>query len=119
MGCSSSEDDLDQKEQYQEDEDENQIDEKFIEEIKSVRSMLAGLNSNNKRIQSIKISYAKAIKSAQEKQNSDEMNGILQENASYQNSITEKLKNIAEEVKVAEKEQPVSSFLIRMSLKPE
>lgn len=54
--------------------------------------MIAGLNSNNKKIQTIKNTYAKAIKSAQEKQSSDEMNEILQENASYQNSITEKLK---------------------------
>lgn len=57
--------------------------------------MIAGLNSNNKKIQTIKNTYAKAIKSAQEKQSSDEMNEILQENASYQNSITEKLKEIA------------------------
>lgn len=74
MGCSSSEEDLDHKEQYEDDEQENQIDEKFIEEIKSVRNMIAGLNSNNKKIQNIKNSYAKAIKSAQEKQSSDEMN---------------------------------------------
>jgi predicted GTPase len=64
--------------------------------------MIAGLNSNNKRIQTLKHSYAKAIKSAQEKQSSDQMNDILQENASYQNSITEKLKAIAEEVKSSE-----------------
>lgn len=64
--------------------------------------MIAGLNSNNKKIQTIKNTYAKAIKSAQEKQSSDEMNEILQENASYQNSITEKLKEIAAEVKSAE-----------------
>lgn len=47
------------------------MDERFIEEIKSVRSMIAGLNSNNKKIQTIKNSYAKAIKSAQERQNSE------------------------------------------------
>lgn len=64
--------------------------------------MIAGLNSNNKKIQTIKNTYAKAIKSAQEKQSSDEMNEILQENASYQNSITEKLKEIAAEVKSSE-----------------
>ncbi len=46
-------------------EQEEQIDEKFIEEIKSVRSMIAGLNANNKKIQNIKNNYAKAIKSAQ------------------------------------------------------
>lgn len=69
--------------------------------------MIAGLNSNNKKIQTIKNTYAKAIKSAQEKQSSDEMNEILQENASYQNSITEKLKEIAAEVKSAEEKQPV------------
>jgi hypothetical protein len=39
--------------------------------------MIAGLNANNKKIQTIKNNYAKAIKSAQEKQNSDEMNTIL------------------------------------------
>lgn len=64
--------------------------------------MIAGLNSNNKKIQTIKNTYAKAIKSAQEKQSSDEMNEILQENASYQNGITEKLKEIAAEVKSSE-----------------
>ena len=36
--------------------------------------MIAGLNSNNKRIQNLKNSYAKAIKSAQERQSSDQMN---------------------------------------------
>lgn len=36
--------------------------------------MIGGLNSNNKKIQNIKNQYAKAIKSAQEKHNSDEMN---------------------------------------------
>ena len=49
--------------------------------------MIAGLNSNNKRIQTIKISYAKAIKSAQERQNSEEMGSILNENAEYQRKI--------------------------------
>jgi hypothetical protein len=39
--------------------------------------MISGLNSNNKKIQTIKNTYQKAIKSAQEKQNSDEMNQIL------------------------------------------
>ncbi len=39
--------------------------------------MIGGLNSNNKKIQSIKNVYAKAIKSAQERQKSDEMNQIL------------------------------------------
>lgn len=69
--------------------------------------MIAGLNSNNKKIQTIKHSYAKAIKSAQEKQNSDEMNEILQQNASYQNGITDKLKAIADQVKTAEEDHPV------------
>jgi hypothetical protein len=68
--------------------------------------MIAGLNSNNKRIQTLKHSYAKAIKSAQEKQNSDQMNEILQENAGYQNGITEKLKAIASEVKSSEEKHP-------------
>lgn len=53
--------------------------------------MIAGLNANNKKIQTIKNNYAKAIKSAQEKQNSDEMNTILQQNAGFQNKIKKKL----------------------------
>lgn len=39
--------------------------------------MIGGLTSNNKKIQNIKNNYAKAIKSAQERQNSEEMNAIL------------------------------------------
>jgi hypothetical protein len=45
------------------------------------------------------------------------MNEILQENAGYQNSITQKLKNIAEEVQNSEKEQPVILNLFRMNLR--
>lgn len=54
--------------------------------------MIGGLNSNNKKIQTIKNTYQKAIKSAQEKQNSDEMNQILIQNGQYQKKIKDKLK---------------------------
>lgn len=80
--------------------------------------MIAGLNSNNKKMQAIRNSYAKAIRSAQERQSSEEMNQILQENASYQNGITEKLKAIAEEVKTAEQQHPVFANPRRTSRKP-
>lgn len=46
------------------------------------------------------------------------MNEILQENANYQSSITQKLKDIAEEVKQSEKLQPVTLELFRMSPRP-
>ena len=58
--------------------------------------MISAINANGKKIQNIKKNYAKAIKSAQEKQNSDEMNAILQENAMYQKKIKDKLAIIAE-----------------------
>ena len=61
--------------------------------------MIGGLNSNNKKIQTIKNTYQKAIKSAQEKQNSDEMNQILIQNGLYQKKIKDKLKQIEQEVK--------------------
>ncbi len=100
-------------------EQEQQIDERFIEEIKSVRSMIAGLNANNKKIQNIKNNYAKAIKSAQERQNSDEMNAILTQNANFQQTITQKLKQIAQEVKDSQNKKPVISLLHRTSLRRE
>jgi hypothetical protein len=73
LGTSEEEFDPDLKqegEDYEDNEEEAEFSEKFAEEIKSVRIMISGLNSNNKKIQNIKNHYAKAIKSAQERQNS-------------------------------------------------
>ena len=53
--------------------------------------MIGGLNANNKKIQSIKTNYAKAIKGATERQNSQEMNAILMENTTFQRNIKDKL----------------------------
>lgn len=69
-------------------------------------------------MQNIKNHYAKAIKSAQERQDSQEMNAILLENADYQAKIKEKLIAIEKSVKESEKNQPVSFDLFRKSLKP-
>ena len=38
----------------EENDEENELDEQFTEDIKSVRSMIAGLNANNKKIQTIR-----------------------------------------------------------------
>lgn len=100
-------------------EGDGEIDENFIEEIKSVRMMIAGLNSNNKKIQTIKNNYAKAIKAAQERQNSDEMGNILNENSDYQKRIREGLINIAAAVKEAEETKPVKYRPFRTSRKRE
>lgn len=81
--------------------------------------MIAGLNSNNKKIQTIKNSYAKAIKAAQQRQSSDEMGAILNENADYQKRIREGLINIASAVKEAQEAKPVQAPSLRMSLKHE
>ena len=56
-----------ESENYGDDDEEIEFGEKFAEEIKSVRIMISGLNANNKKIQTIKHQYAKAIKSAQER----------------------------------------------------
>lgn len=111
-------DDENRSEDYEDDEEEIEFGEKFAEEIKSVRIMIGGLNSNNKKIQSIKILYAKAIKSAQERQNSEEMNVILMENADYQKKIKDKLMEIEKSVKDSEKGQPVPLSLCRTNRRP-
>lgn len=111
-------DEENRSEDYEDDEEEIEFGEKFAEEIKSVRIMIGGLNSNNKKIQNIKILYAKAIKSAQERQNSEEMNVILMENADYQKKIKDKLMEIEKSVKDSEKKQPVLLSLFRTSQRP-
>ena len=121
LAGAGSEEELDEEnrsEDYEDDEEEIEFGEKFAEEIKSVRIMIGGLNSNNKKIQNIKILYAKAIKSAQERQNSEEMNVILMENADYQKKIKDKLMEIEKSVKDSEKKQPVLLSLFRTSQRP-
>lgn len=71
-----------------------------------MRMMIGGLTSNNKRMQALKNTYAKAIKSAQERQSSEEMTGILAENADYQRKMREKLLEIGASVAEAEQQQP-------------
>ena len=79
--------------------------------------MIAALSLNNKKIESIKNQYAKAIKSAQERQGSEEMNQILLENATYQQNIKNKLEDIKAAVKKAEEKEPVTHLTLRTSPK--
>ena len=67
-GLYDEEDNVDQD--YEEENEKEEFDQDFTEDIKSVRIMIGGLNSNNKKIQTIKNLYAKAIKSAQQRENS-------------------------------------------------
>lgn len=80
--------------------------------------MIGGLTSNNKRMQALKNTYAKAIKSAQERQSSEEMTGILAENADYQRKMREKLLEIGASVAEAEQQQPVPVVRPRTSPRP-
>ena len=75
------------------------IDDEFFEEIKSVREMIALLRNNNERIQLIKGKYAKAIKSQQEKDNSQEMQQILTKNTEYYHEIKSRLEDLDQQVK--------------------
>ncbi len=61
--------------------------------------MIAALKNNNYRIQTIKGKYAKAIKSAQQHANSEEMNQILASNNNLQGKIKEKLAALEDKVK--------------------
>lgn len=82
------------------------IDDEFFEDIKSVREMIVALNKNNYNIQNLKGKYAKAIKAAQEKTNSDEMNDIINQNAQIHKTIKQKISDIKDRVNEAEKNEP-------------
>jgi hypothetical protein len=82
------------------------VEEEFFEEIKTVRGYLSALTLNNHKIQTLKAKYAKAIKSAQERSTSDEMNAILLENGDLQKNIKEKMGSLKEKITLAEQGMP-------------
>ena len=68
--------------------------------------MIVALNKNNYNIQNLKGKYAKAIKATQEKNNSDEMNEIISQNADIHKQIKQKINDIKDRVNEAEKNEP-------------
>ena len=56
--------------------------------------MIVTLNQNNYKIQTLKGKYAKAIKSTQEKTNSEEMNAILLQNSDLHEEIKQKINDL-------------------------
>ena len=60
--------------------------------------MIVALNKNNYNIQNLKGKYAKAIKSAQEKNNSDEMNEIINQNSDIHREIKKKINDLKDRV---------------------
>lgn len=68
--------------------------------------MIVTLNQNNYKIQTLKGKYAKAIKSTQEKTNSEEMNAILHENSTLHQEIKQKINDLKDRVDDAEKNSP-------------
>lgn len=63
--------------------------------------MITVLNRNNHKINELRGKYAKAIKSGQEKNISDEMNQILSENSDMHSQIKIRINDMKAKVEVA------------------